>query len=697
MKKMEIDKKLAQKKEDKEASKFVKCFRNLSNATFGKMQNLARVIVLPIATLPIAGLLLGIGGGVSAAISKNNGPGWAVDIFSIMRDAGDAVFANLGIIFAVSIAFGFAKNSKGVAGLSGFIVFAVMTATIHGLFLPVNFNKLIEGKDGITHGIPMIKLGFDPYSLVGSGNEYLPGDLQNKGFFGNALGLFPTLNTSVLGGIIVGWLVSYVHNRSYNIKMPNSLAFFGGERFVPILAVFLGLGLGIVFFFTWPALLLLFNVLGKGLGQAMAVDLPNVPGQLNGSEFKPSVGGAFSAFTFGVLERLLIPAGLHHVLYTPFWFTEVGGSWNSGEKMVYGAQNIFFAQYGSKASGHMTLKVGTVFMSGRFAFMQYGYPFAALAMYMLAKKENKKVVGGILFSAALTSFLTGITEPMLFSFLFVAPLLFAFHTFMAGVSFLMAYCLNVTVGQGFAAGIIDFIVFGVVPEILGKQTGFYWIFVIGLVMAPAYFFGFWGIIKWRNYKTPGREDGKMATNIALQGMQASLEKSGKKGKSKGFNLLSGLGGSVNILDTTENDKILIVKLKDTTLISEALIRLSGTKTVKKQDDNTVEIIYLEGASPIHKELEKEIKLASEKKPTASNDLIEKIFKGLGGHDNIIILDNCATRLRVLVIEGDNVNEALLKSTGAVGVVKKGNALQVIYGPTVVNIKADMEKVWKNKK
>lgn len=692
---MEIDKKLAKKKEDKEASKFVKCFRNFSNATFGKMQNLARVIVLPIATLPIAGLLLGIGGGVAAAIKINNGPSWAVDIFSVMRDAGDIVFANLGIIFAISIAFGFAKNSKGVAGLSGFIAFAVMTATIHGLFLPNTDPKFVTDEHGIKHAIPMIKLGFDPYNLVGSGKEYLPKQLQDKGFFGNVLGLFPTLNTSVLGGILVGWLVSYVHNRSYNIKMPKTLAFFGGERFVPILAVFLGLGLGIVFFFTWPALLLLFNVIGKGLGQAMAVDFPDVPGALNGANFKPSVWGAFSVFTFGVLERLLMPTGLHHVLYTPFWFTEVGGSWNSGtsDGIIYGAQNIFFKQYGSGASGHMTMEVGTVFMSGRFAFMQYGYPFAALAMYMLAKKENKKAVGGILFSAALTSFLTGITEPMLFSFLFVAPLLFAFHAFMAGVSFLMAYCLNVVVGQGFAAGIIDFTVFGIIPHVLGKQTGFYWIFVTGLVMAPAYFFGFWGIIKWRNYKTPGREDGEMATNIALQGMQASLEKSGKKGKSKGFNLLSGLGGSVNILDITENDKILSVKLKDSTLISEALIRLSGTKTVKKQDDNTVEITYLEGVSPIHKELEKEIKLASTK-PAQANDLIEKIFEGLGGHDNITILDNCATRLRVSVVDGDKVNEALLKSTGAVGVVKKGNALQVIYGPTVVNIKADMEKVWK---
>jgi len=683
--------KLFHKKDDLKNSNspnfsFKGTFNRLGGHMFGKMQNLARAIVLPIATLPIAGLLLGIGGGIATALGKLSNHeqiSAIIKIFSIMEAAGNVIFANLGLIFAISIAFGFAKASKGVAALSGFIAFAVMTGVISGLFF---YNS----KSGT--------LGFDPWNLANG--QVITGDTDaaRSGFFANLLGLFPTFDTSVLGGILVGAIVSIVHNRSYNIRMPRVLAFFGGERFVPILAVFLGFGLGITFFFIWPALFKLFQVIGQGMSGAMNTGSVPPPGRLTGSDFHPTVSGAFVALFFGITERLLIPTGLHHVQYTPFWFTPVGGTWeNDAGETVKGAYNIFFAQFASSGSGHMNQEPGTMFMSGRFAFMQYGFPFAALAMWMLARPENKKLVGGLLGSAALTSFLTGITEPMLFSFLFVAPLCFFFHAFMAGISFMMAYLLNVVVGQGFAAGFIDFAFFGILPEILGKQTGFYWIFVIGLIMAPAYFFGFYYIIKWRNYKTLGREEGELATNLAFVGVEASLDKSTKKSQNKVVNLLTGLGGPLNIVDVEANDQILLVTLKDQTLISEALVRLSGTKTIKKVD-NKVHITYLEGASAMHQDLTEQLKKVNTVKSSkgTSEAMIEAIFKGLGGRKNITVLDNCATRLRVTVIDETKVDEQLLQSTGALGIFKKGKGVQVIYGTQVGNIKNDLLKTWTGK-
>jgi len=658
-------------------------FNKLGDKMFGKMQNLSRAIVLPIATLPIAGLLLGIGGGVASALKQlpnHDSLVVIINIFSIMQSAGNVVFANLGLIFAISIAFGFAKASKGVAALSGFITFIVMTSVISSMFF---WNP----KTGM--------LGFDPWGL-GEGAKITPESGKSSGLFSSVLGLFPTFDTSILGGILVGWLVSIVHNHSYNIRMPRVLAFFGGERFVPILAVFVGIGMGLAFFFIWPMLLIAFREIGNGLATGMNTgQLTN--GQLTGDNFHPTVGGAFIAMFFGITERLLIPTGLHHVQYAPFWYTGIGGNWinESGDHFV-GAYNIFFGQFASNAVGHMNQTPGTMFMSGRFAYMQYGYPFAALAMWMLARPENKKMVGGILGSAALTSFLTGVTEPLLFSFLFVAPLCFVFHAFMAGISFMMAYLLNIVVGQGFAAGFIDFSFFGILPSILGKETGFYWVFVTGLIMAPAYFFGFYYIIKWRNYKTLGREEEKLATNLALQSVESSLDKSSKKGRTKVENLLLGLGGALNIIDVNAKDKVLVATLKDANIYSKALLRLSGTKNIKVIA-NKVEITYLDGAEPIHKTLQAEMTkkqtLTPDTNKDKNNDILENIFKGFGGRSNVKLLDNCATRLRVTVFDETKVDDNILKSTGAVGIFKKGTAIQVIYGPQVGNIKNDLLKTW----
>lgn len=672
---------------------FKQRFGNFSDKAFGKLQNLSRAIVLPVAVLPVAGFFLGIGGGFASAAQQYHWPDGVHKFFLIMKAAGDVVFGNLGLIFCISIAFGFAKKSRGVAALSAFIAFVVMTGVIHGMFFPTT-------KNGVT------TLGFDPWKLAGSSHI---AD-KNSGIFSSILGLFPTIDTSVFGGILLGWVMSIVHNKTYNIKMPRVLAFFQGERFVPIAGLLVGVVAGVISFFVWPALLLAFSETGKGVGAAMNTTYSGTAnGQLTGNQFSPTAAGAFAAFFLGALERLLIPTGLHHVLYTPFWFTSVGGTWNAANgDQINGAYNIFFEQLGSNGTGHMNLYSGSIFMSGRFAFMDYGYPMAALAMYKLAKPERKKIVGGILLSAGLTSFLTGITEPILYTFVFVAPLLFAFHAFMAGISFMMCYCLNVVVGQGFSGGIIDFTFFGIVPQAQGKETGFYWIFLIGAIMAPAYYFGFYYIIKWKDYKTIGREDGEMAANIAFGAIQDTLDKSTKKAKSKPQYLYEGLGGFANINLIKSHDDYLTVEVKDGKIISKPLLRLSGTKTIKNINDNTFDIRYLtnmedmksslndlfKAKTKIESSVSQKKKAGSKKELTkqASLKKAQDILKGLGGKENIETLGNCATRLRVNVKDMDKVDKALLQTTGPSGIVVKGNSLQIIYGLDVPNIKNDVENL-----
>ncbi|WP_338971883.1 PTS transporter subunit EIIC [Spiroplasma endosymbiont of Panorpa germanica] len=612
--------KIAKKAEKKEAfanSNFGKNWNKFKGASFSKLQNLARVIVFPIAVLPIAGLFLGIGGGFAAAAQQNNWGDGAVNFFNIMKSIGDIVFGCLGVLFCTSVAFGFAKQSKGVAAVSAFVAYVVMSSTIMALFLPTTN----------TAGDAVVQ--FDPWGLAGKYGLVSEG--TNKGMLKSVLGITPTLDLSVLGGILIGWGMSVIHNRTYNIKVPRVLGFFGGEKFVPIAGFFFGIAAGLGFFFVWPAFLQLLYLIGSGMGSLMGI---------GGQEEFSRTAGALVAMFFGITERLLIPMGLHHVQYTPFWYTSAGGEWLTpiidsnnvitGWTMTSGAYTIFFEQmkwmggngwqmtdearaalemntvwnanFANQISGeagswminfnHFTNEVGTMFMSGRFAFMQYGYPFGAAAMIMMAKPENRKQSSGILISAAATSFLTGITEPILFSFLFVAPMLYLFDAFMAGISFMMAYLLNVTVGQGFAAGFIDWIFFGIIPgystgtsggAIFGSwagRTGAMWIPIYGLlIMSPSYFFGFWWIIKAKDYKTPGREE-VGEENVAVEALKASLAKGTKKDSANAEKLLKALGGKDNIIDLDHSKTELIIEVKDPSKVSEGVIKTTGSKAMK---------------------------------------------------------------------------------------------------------------------
>ncbi|PEZ03255.1 PTS glucose transporter subunit IICBA [Bacillus sp. AFS018417] len=419
---------------------------------FGVLQKVGKALMLPVAILPAAGILLGFGNAFQNPQLTNLIPAlkadWFVLVAKIMEQSGDIIFANLALLFAVGVAIGL-SNGDGVAGLAAFVGYLIMNKTM-SVFLGVDKLVQVTSKAGDP-----IKTGFaDPA-------------------YANVLGI-PTLQTGVFGGIIVGILAAYCYNKYYNIELPSYLGFFAGKRFVPIATATFSLLLGIAMCFVWPP----------------------IQGALNTfSHQMIDANKTLAAFMFGLIERSLIPFGLHHIFYAPFWF-EFGSYTNAAGEVIHGDQKIFMAQL----KDGVTLTAGT-FTTGKYPFMMFGLPAAALAMYHEARPENKKMAAGILGSAALTSFLTGITEPIEFSFLFVAPVLFGIHAVFAGLSFMAMQLLNVKIGMTFSGGLIDFMLFGVLPG----RTAWWWVIIVGLVLAVIYYFGFrFAIRKW-DLKTPGRE------------------------------------------------------------------------------------------------------------------------------------------------------------------------------------------------
>jgi PTS system D-glucosamine-specific IIC component len=425
---------------------------------FGVLQKIGRALMLPVALLPAAGLLLAIGNALQNETLTNLAPfltsDWVVLIASVMENAGSIVFSNLPVLFAVGVAIGLA-NGDGVAGIAALIGYLIMNITM---------SSILKG------------LGVLPTDAAAL-TEFLAG---HSAAYGNVLGI-PTLQTGVFGGIIVGVLASYMYNRFFTIELPQYLGFFAGKRFVPIATAASAVVLGIIMYFVWPPIQSGLNAFSTNLLDA---------------------NRTVAAFIFGVIERSLIPFGLHHIFYSPFWF-EFGSYVNASGDTVRGDQTIFFHQI---KDGVQDLTAGT-FMTGKFPFMMFGLPAAALAIYHEAKPENKKVVAGLMGSAALTSFLTGITEPLEFSFLFVAPVLFGIHAIFAGLSFMTMHLLDVKIGMTFSGGLIDFLLFGV----LNAQTNWWLVIPVGLVLAVIYYFGFrFAIRKW-NLATPGREEADVET------------------------------------------------------------------------------------------------------------------------------------------------------------------------------------------
>ncbi len=515
------------------------------NGLFSVLQRVGRSFMLPIALLPIAGLLLGIGSSLTNAttIEAYNlgailGPGTLLNsVMQILAQTGNIVFTNLPIIFAMGVALGMAEKEHGTAVLSAAIAFFIMHQTISTL-LRLN-GQLEEG-------------------------------VMLSGTVANVVGI-QSLEMGVFGGIIVGLGVAALHNRFYKIQLPTVISFFGGVRFVPIISTFVYIIVGIIMYFVWPYIQRAIYSLGDLVLSS----------------------GYFGTFIYGTIERALIPFGLHHVFYMPFWQTGLGGSMVIDGQTIAGAQNIFFAQLASPSTSVFSVEA-TRFMSGKFPLMIFGLPGAALAMYSVAKPSKKKVAGGLLLSAALTSILTGITEPLEFTFLFVAPVLYIIHCVFAGLAYMIMHILRVGVGMTFSGGVIDLFLFGILQG--NAKTNWINIIWVGILYFIVYYFIFRYLIKKFNFVTPGREDDE-----------------------------------------------------------------ADTKLYTRKDVNAAK----EDKSPL-------------------------ILEGLGGKDNIVNVDCCATRLRVTVKDSSKVKDAALKQSGASGIIKSGSGVQVIYGPRVTVIKSNFE-------
>ena len=536
----------------------------MKDKIFGVLQRVGRSFMLPIAILPVAGLLLGIGSSftnettiATYGLQGILGSGTLLNsLLVIMNKVGSAVFDNLPLIFAVGVAIGMAKKEKEVSALSALIAYFVMNVAINAMLV---INGKITGDGEIAKNVL-------------------------EGTITSVCGI-QSLQMGVFGGIIVGLGVAALHNRFHKIVLPSALSFFGGSRFVPIISTIVYMFVGIAMYFVWPVVQNGIYALG---------------GLVTGS-------GYLGTLIFGIIKRALIPFGLHHVFSMPFWQTAVGGTMEVAGQMVQGGQNIFFAQLADSANVAHFSADATRYFSGEFIFMIFGLPGAALAMYRCAKPEKKKAAGGLLLSAALACMMTGITEPLEFSFLFVAPALFAVQVVLAGAAYMIAHMLNIAVGLTFSGGFLDLFLFGILQG--NEKTSWLRIIPVGIIYFILYYVIFTFLIKKFNFKTPGRED-----------------------------------------DDTE------------------------TKLYTKADVNA----------------RKEAGKAGDAVSMSADPVSEAITAGLGGKKNISDVDCCATRLRITVHDAARVKDDILKSTGSRGIVKKGQGIQIIYGPQVTVIKSKLE-------
>lgn len=502
---------------------------------FSLLQRIGQSFMLPIALLPIAGIFLGIGSSLTntnmlAAYHLKGlmGPGTAPYIlFSLLNSAGSIIFDNLPILFAVGVAIGMARSEKATAALSSIIAFFVMHSTIGSL---------------ITY--------------TGRSHSFLTGATTE------IVGI-TSLQMGVFGGIIVGLGVAALHNRFYKIELPKVFSFFGGTHFIPIISAITYVGIGILMFYIWPPIQILINDAGKLV----------------------LMSGYGGTFVYGLLERALIPFGLHHVFYMPFWQTAVGGRELVNGQLIEGAQNIFFAELASPDTSHFSV-AATRFMSGKFPLMMFGLPGAALAMYTCARPENKKAVGSLLLSAAISSAVTGITEPLEFAFLFVAPPLYVIHCAFAGLSYMLMHILNVGIGMTFSGGFLDFFLFGILQG--NTKTSWLHVIPVGILYFIVYFIIFRVMILKFNYQTPGHEkDNAVPVNNA---------------DNKSQQILDGLGGLENISDLSCCATRLRVTLHRPSKLNKEKLLATGAAAVVANGDG-VQVVYGPEVTVIHARLQ----------------------------------------------------------------------------------------------
>lgn len=512
-----------------------------SGKFFATIQQIGKSFFLPVSVLPIAGLLLGLGSSFTnqTTIETYNltgllGHGTVLNaLLTIMSQVGTAIFGNLPLIFALAVALGMAKKEKAVAVLSAGIAFIVMHTSINAM-LTLSGYILPDGS----------------YA-----------DFVLSGQLSNVLGI-TSLEMGVFGGIVVGLGVAALHNKFYKQQLPMALSFFSGVRFVPIISTIVYIFVGILCFFIWPFI------------QSGIFALGNLV----------TASGYGGTFIFGLLERALIPFGLHHVFYIPFWQTALGGTAIIDGATIAGAQNIFFAELASPNTIHFSVDAGR-FMTGKYTFMMAGLPAAAYAMYKCARPENKKVVAGLLFSAGLTSFLTGITEPIEFTFLFIAPGLFILHCGLAGLSFLLCHLMNICIGTTFSCGLIDFTLYGLLQG--PTKTSWPLMLILFAVYAIGYYFIFTFVIRKFNIMTPGRE--KNATDIKLYTKEDFKNKKSIH-DSKSEIILKGIGGVANLVDIDACATRLRLTVVDENLVNEEILKESGSKGLIRKGKG-IQIIY----------------------------------------------------------------------------------------------------------
>ena len=533
----------------------------MKDKIFSVLQRVGRSFMLPIAILPVAGLLLGIGSSFTNATTIETygltsllGNGTILHaLLVIMNKVGSAVFDNLPLIFAVGVAIGMAKKEKEVSALSAVIAYFVMNTAINAM-LTITGQILENGEiaESVLEGTITSVCGIQ------------------------------SLQMGVFGGIIVGLGVAALHNRFYRIQLPNALSFFGGTRFVPIISTIVYMFVGILMYFVWPVVQNGIYALG---------------GLVTGS-------GYVGTLIFGLIKRALIPFGLHHVFYMPFWQTAVGGTMEVAGQMVQGGQNIFFAQLADSANIAHFSADATRYFSGEFIFMIFGLPGAALAMYHCAKPEKKKAAGGLLLSAALACMATGITEPLEFSFLFVAPALFVVQVILAGTAYMIAHILNIAVGLTFSGGLLDFFLFGILQG--NEKTSWMRVIPVGILYFFLYYFIFKFMIKKFDFKTPGREDDDVETKLYTKADVKARKEAQNDGVASedamSEAITKGLGGKKNISDVDCCATRLRCTVHDAARVSDGILKATGASGVVHKG-NGVQVIYGPNVTVIKSNLE----------------------------------------------------------------------------------------------
>lgn len=473
---------------------------------FKQLQKVGKAFMLPIAILPAAGLLLGIGGAFSSAATIAAYPmldvAWLQAIFKVMSSAGNVVFGNLPMLLCIGLCIGLARRDKGVAALAGVVGYLVMTATSSTLLSIFN-------PDGSA------------------------------------------IDTGVIGALVIGLVAVNLHNRYQNIQLPQVLGFFGGSRFVPIVTSLAAIFVGAMFYLVWPP----FQQMLVAAGEAI------------------SAAGVIGTFFYGFLMRLCGAIGLHHMIYPMFWYTELGGTAVVAGASVVGAQNIFFAELADPSHTGLFTE-GTRFFAGRFSTMMFGLPAAALAMYHCVPKERREKYAGLFLGVAMTSFLTGITEPLEYMFLFVCPPLYVLHAFFDGVSFLIADLLNIRIGNTFSGGFIDFFLFGVMQG--NAKTNWLLEIPFGIAWAALYYVTFRFLISKFDIKTPGREDDADEIEEPKAPAKGDLNEDAKV-------IITALGGAENIEDVDACITRLRVGVKDPSKVDRDAFKKLGSAGVLDVD------------------------------------------------------------------------------------------------------------------